>query len=121
MPACRCCCSTIVKPGCFRPQRDRRAGRHSSGLLKTDPAPLMHKDNARLITPGNIEDDLHRLGRRRLDRRGGARGPCGKRQALYRRLGGLRRPGSILSSNTSTIRLERLGRRDADGVPRRFS
>src|SRR5260370_32067582 len=27
-------------------------------LLKTDPAPLMHPDNARLITAGNLEDDL---------------------------------------------------------------
>ena len=30
-------------------------------LLKTEPAPLMHKDNARLIRPGNIEDHLGRL------------------------------------------------------------
>ena len=30
-------------------------------LLKTDPAPLMHRDNARLITPGNLEDDLAKL------------------------------------------------------------
>ena len=27
-------------------------------LLKTDPAPLMHRLNVRLITPGNIDDDM---------------------------------------------------------------
>ena len=27
-------------------------------MLKTEPAPFMHPKNAKLITPGNIEDDL---------------------------------------------------------------
>lgn len=30
-------------------------------MLKSDPAPFMHKSNAKLITPGNIEDDLELL------------------------------------------------------------
>ena len=30
-------------------------------LLKTNPAPLMHKRNAKRIIPGNIEDDLEML------------------------------------------------------------
>jgi 3-hydroxyacyl-CoA dehydrogenase len=30
-------------------------------LLAAEPAPLMHKNNARLITPGNIEDHLDSL------------------------------------------------------------
>ena len=30
-------------------------------LAKTDPAPLMSKSAAKLITPGNIEDDLKQL------------------------------------------------------------
>ncbi|MCH7795020.1 MAG: 3-hydroxyacyl-CoA dehydrogenase, partial [Proteobacteria bacterium] len=30
-------------------------------MLKTDPAPFMHKGAAKLITPGNTEDDLERL------------------------------------------------------------
>ena len=30
-------------------------------LLKAQPAPFMHKNNARLITAGNIEDHLHWL------------------------------------------------------------
>ena len=27
-------------------------------MLKTDPAPFMRKKNAKLITPGNLEDDI---------------------------------------------------------------
>ena len=30
-------------------------------LLKTKPAPLMHKNNASLIQSGNLEDDLAKL------------------------------------------------------------
>ena len=30
-------------------------------MLKTDPAPFMTKGTARLVTPGNIEDDIVRL------------------------------------------------------------
>ena len=30
-------------------------------LLKTDPAPLTHKRNAKRITAGNLEDDLEKL------------------------------------------------------------
>ncbi|MBT5811120.1 MAG: 3-hydroxyacyl-CoA dehydrogenase, partial [Rhodospirillaceae bacterium] len=32
-----------------------------ANLLKANPAPLMHKRNAALITPGNTEDHLDRL------------------------------------------------------------
>lgn len=73
-------------------------------MLKADPAPFMSKAAARLITPGNTEDDLDKLADcdwiveavvERLD----------VKQALYRRLDAVRRPGSVVSSNTSTIPL----------------
>lgn len=76
-------------------------------LLKADPAPLMSKAAANLITPGNIEDDLGQLADvdwvveaiiERVD----------LKQALYKRLEGKRKAGSILSSNTSTIPLSQL-------------
>ncbi|TDQ86463.1 3-hydroxyacyl-CoA dehydrogenase [Dongia mobilis] len=76
-------------------------------LLKADPAPLMSRAAARLITPGNTEDDLDQLGDvdwiveaviERLD----------IKQALYQKLEGKRQQGSILSSNTSTIPLSTL-------------
>ena len=73
-------------------------------LLKTDPAPLMHKQNARLITPGNIDDDMDLIADcdwiveaiiERLD----------LKQSLYEKIEAARKPGSIVSSNTSTIPL----------------
>jgi 3-hydroxyacyl-CoA dehydrogenase len=76
-------------------------------LLKADPAPLMSKAAARLITPGNTEDDLGQLADvdwiveaiiERVD----------LKQALYQKLEGKRKAGSILSSNTSTIPLSQL-------------
>ena len=30
-------------------------------MIKTDPAPFMHKAAAKLVEPGNTEDDLSRL------------------------------------------------------------
>lgn len=76
-------------------------------LLKTDPAPFMHPDNARLITPGNLEDDLPRLG------------DCDWiievvledltiKHKTYEKIIPHRKPGSIVSSNTSTIPLHTL-------------
>ncbi len=76
-------------------------------MLKTDPAPFMTPDAAKLVTPGNLEDDLDSVGScqwvveaivERLD----------LKQALYRRLAAACRPGTAVSSNTSTIRLASL-------------
>jgi len=84
-------------------------------LLKTDPAPLMHKRNAKRITPGNIEDHLGQLADcdwiveaiiERID----------IKRALYEKLEAVRKDGSIVSSNTSTIPLATL----TDGMPGRF-
>jgi 3-hydroxyacyl-CoA dehydrogenase len=76
-------------------------------MLKTEPAPFMSKAAARLVTPGNIDDDLGLIADcdliieavvERLD----------VKQALYERIDALRKPTSIVSSNTSTIPLGRL-------------
>ncbi len=84
-------------------------------LLKTDPAPLMHKRNADLIATGNIGDDIGLIADcdwiieaiiERLD----------LKQSLYEEIERARKPGSIVSSNTSTIPLARL----TDGMPERF-
>jgi 3-hydroxyacyl-CoA dehydrogenase len=84
-------------------------------LLRTDPAPLMERAGARLITPGNVEDGL------------GGLADCdwiieaviedlAAKQALYRRVDAVRKPGSIVSSNTSTLKLSRL----VEGLPEGF-
>jgi 3-hydroxyacyl-CoA dehydrogenase len=95
--------------------RNAIAERAIRRLLETDPPPLMHPGNARLITPGNIEDHLDRLAGadwiieavlERLD----------VKQNLYRVLDRARKPGSAVSSNTSTLPLARL----VQGMPEAF-
>ncbi|MFG1300236.1 3-hydroxyacyl-CoA dehydrogenase NAD-binding domain-containing protein [Xanthobacter sp. V3C-3] len=84
-------------------------------LLKADPAPFMSKRAAKLVTAGNIEDNLADLAScdwiveaviERLD----------IKQALYARIEGARRPGAAVSSNTSTIPLADL----TAGLPESF-
>jgi len=83
-------------------------------MLKTDPAPFMSARAAGLIETGNIEDDLAKVAEcdwiieaviERLD----------IKRDLYARLEAVRRPGTAISSNTSTIPLGQLveGRSDA--------
>ena len=76
-------------------------------MLKADPAPFMHKRNAKLITPGNLEDDI------------GLLGDCDWiievvledikiKHTTYEKINKHRKKGSIVSSNTSTIPLQNL-------------
>jgi 3-hydroxyacyl-CoA dehydrogenase len=84
--------------------------------LKTEPAPFMSAGAARLIETGNIDDDLAKVAGcdwivevvvERLD----------IKQALYRKLEQVRRPGTAISSNTSTIPLATL----IEGLPPSFA
>jgi 3-hydroxyacyl-CoA dehydrogenase len=84
-------------------------------MAKADPAPFMSRQAARLVTPGNLEDDLESLGEvdwiveavvEKLD----------VKRALYARLERARKPGSVVSSNTSTLPLAKL----TEGLPRSF-
>jgi 3-hydroxyacyl-CoA dehydrogenase len=83
-------------------------------MLKTDPAPFMSARNAKLITPGNLEDDIALLSE------------CDWiveaivenikiKHDLYGKLEAVRKDRSIVSSNTSTIPLRALieGRSEA--------
>ncbi|GGB92625.1 3-hydroxyacyl-CoA dehydrogenase [Novosphingobium endophyticum] len=83
-------------------------------MLKTEPAPFMSKAAARLVETGNIEDHLEKVAEcdwvieaviERLD----------IKQGLYAKLEAVKRPGTAVSSNTSTIPLANLveGRSDA--------
>ncbi len=84
-------------------------------MLKTDPAPFMSKKNAKLIEVGNLEDDLEKIG------------DCDWivevvledlkiKHATYEKIQKHRKKGSIVSSNTSTILLEKL----TEGQPKEF-
>jgi 3-hydroxyacyl-CoA dehydrogenase len=93
--------------------RDAVAKGAVAKMLKTEPAPFMSKGAAKLVETGNIDDHLDRAAEcdwiveaivERLD----------IKQALYAKLEQLKRPGTAVSSNTSTIPLGHLvdGRSD---------
>lgn len=73
-------------------------------LQKADPAPFMHPKNARLITAGNLEDDLDKLKDVDWIIEAVLENPQIKSD-LYKKIDAVRKPGSIISSNTSTIPL----------------
>ncbi len=84
-------------------------------MLKTEPAAFMRKSNAKLITCGNLEDDLDKLGDvdwiievviENLE----------IKHKTYETLQKHRKKGSIISSNTSTIPLHKL----AEGQSQEF-
>jgi 3-hydroxyacyl-CoA dehydrogenase len=76
-------------------------------LLKTDPAPFTHKRKAKLITPGNLEDDLALLNDVDWIIEAVLEDITIKRN-LYKKIHSARKPKSIVSSNTSTIPLHLL-------------
>ena len=94
--------------------RDAVAKGAVAKMLKTDPAPFMSKRAAKLVETGNIDDHLGRIAEcdwvveaivERLD----------IKQSLYAKIEAVKRPGTAVSSNTSTIPLAKLveGRSDA--------
>jgi len=89
-------------------------------MLKTNPAPFMHKKNARLIETGNLEDDMQALSDCDWICEAIIENPAIKRD-LYAKLNDVRKPGSIVSSNTSTIPLNVLTEGLGDGFARDFA
>jgi 3-hydroxyacyl-CoA dehydrogenase len=84
-------------------------------MLKAEPAAFMTPRAAKLVEACNVEDHLDRLADvdwiievvvERLD----------AKRALYRRIEAARRPGTAISSNTSTLPLQAL----VDGMPEAF-
>jgi 3-hydroxyacyl-CoA dehydrogenase len=73
-------------------------------LKAMDPAPFMHKNFAKRVTPGNLRDDLHKLGDVDWIIEAVIENPAIKSD-LYKKVDGVRKKGSIVSSNTSTIPL----------------
>ncbi|HYE52266.1 MAG TPA: 3-hydroxyacyl-CoA dehydrogenase NAD-binding domain-containing protein [Azospirillaceae bacterium] len=88
-------------------------------MLKTDPAPFMHKGAAKLVTPGNIEDDLEKLKDVDWIVEAVVENPKIKHD-LYQRLDAIRKEGSVVSSNTSTIPLDILIQGQSDRFARDF-
>ena len=88
-------------------------------LKKADPQPLMLPDAARLITPGNFDDDLPKLGECDWIIEVIVEDLAAKR-AMYDRIDPVRKPGSIVSSNTSTIPLRALAGKQSEAFRRDF-
>ncbi len=98
--------------------RDRNAvakGAIQKALDAGKTGPFTHPDNAKRITPGNLEDDLSKLAEcdwiievvvEKLE----------VKQALYAKVDAHRKKGSVVSSNTSTLPLHVL----VEGMPEEF-
>ena len=84
-------------------------------LLKASPPPFMHKKNAKLVTPGNIEDHLEWLTDVDWVIEAIIENPKIK-QSLYQKLAEVCGPETVISSNTSTLPLKLL----AQGMPESF-
>jgi len=95
--------------------RSGLARRALARLEKADPPAFMSKKAARLVEPGNLEDDLGRLGDVDWIVEAVVESLDVKRR-LYERIETVRRPGAIVSSNTSTLPLARL----TEGLPSSF-
>lgn len=85
-------------------------------LHRSEPAAFMHSSNAALVTPCTTNGDMARIAScdwiieaiiERTD----------AKRALYEKIAAARRRGTIISSNTSTIRLSEL----VAGMPRSFA
>ena len=88
-------------------------------MRRADPEPFMTPDAAKLITPGNFEDDLSKLAECDWIIEVVVEDLAAKR-ALYDRIDAVRRPGSIVSSNTSTIPLASLVKKQSEAFRRDF-
>lgn len=102
-----------------RKVRNRLASEAVQRALKQKPAPFTTKRNASLIEVGNIEDDLEKIKDvdwvievvvERLD----------IKKSLYEKIEKYRRPGTIISSNTSGISIEAMAEGRSDDFKEHF-
>ena len=115
----------IVPPKLTDDQRTSKAARDSFAtgaldkLRKAKPAAFMHPRNAVLVSTGNFEDDLGKVAEcdlvieaiiERLD----------LKQALLEKLEALVRPGTIIASNTSGLRIADMLAGRSDELKRNF-
>jgi len=84
-------------------------------MLKADPEPFMQRSAAKRITAGNLEDDLDSLSEADWIIEAVLEDPAIKR-SLFERIEAVRKEGSIVSSNTSTLPRHAL----VEGLPARF-
>ncbi len=99
--------------------RNRLSNSAVQKLLKQKPAPLTAKENLALITTGNFEDDLAKLAEvdwiievvvENLD----------VKKKVFSQIDEVRKPGSIVSSNTSGISVEAMAEGRSDDFQKHF-
>lgn len=99
--------------------RNRVAATAVQKLLKQKPAPLAAKKNLQLITPGNLEDDLDLLKNvdwiievivENLE----------VKKSLYEKLDAVRKPGTIITSNTSGISINAMAEGRSEDFGKHF-
>ena len=99
--------------------RNRVAQTALTKLLKQKPAPLASKKNLALLTAGNFEDDLEKLKDvdwiievivENLDIKKG----------LYEKIDAVRKPGTIVTSNTSGISINAMSEGRSDDFQKHF-
>ena len=95
----------VVPPGAS--DRNVLADGALTRMRTQQPAPFMSVEAMALVTPGNVEDDLEALHEVDWIIEAVFEDPAVK-TPLYMRLDAARRPGSIITSNTSTIPLQDL-------------
>ncbi len=99
--------------------RNRFAQTAIQKLLKQKPAPLTAKENLALLEAGNMEDDMDRLKDadwiievvvENLD----------VKKKVFERVDAVRKPGSIVSSNTSGISIEKMAEGRSEDFKKHF-
>ena len=99
--------------------RNSTAAGHLKAALKSNPSPIYSKRFAKRIQVGNFEDDLKALGEcdwiievivERLD----------IKQQLFERIETVRKPGTLITSNTSGIPIQQLSEGRSDDFQAHF-
>jgi 3-hydroxyacyl-CoA dehydrogenase len=115
----------IVPPNLSERERSDRGARNrfgASGLdkaLKARPAAFFHKDRARLVSVGNIEDDLKRVSDCDLVIEAIIEQMQPKR-ALFEKIEQLAGEGCVIASNTSGLRIAEMTAGRSESFRRRF-
>ena len=99
--------------------RNRFAARGLEGIRKSRPALLYSQKDIRLVSIGNLEDDLPRVAECDWIVEAVTENLKIKRD-LYTRLEAVRKPGTIVTSNTSGIAISRMTQGRSDDFRRHF-
>ena len=101
-PAFPAICSTLSRPDADAPARNKIAAAGLDGAKKSKPAAFMDPSLARLVTIGNFEDDLKKLAEVDWIIEAVVENLEIKR-TLLKRVEAIRKPGTIITTNTSGL------------------